>query len=63
MDGVNCGACGATCAQDVGASLGAGLLGLWRFDEGSGTTSVDSSGNGNTATLFNGPSWATGYSG
>ena len=62
-DGANCGACGATCAQDVGASLSTGLLGLWRFDEGSGTTSTDSSGNGNTATLFNSPSWATGYSG
>jgi hypothetical protein len=62
-DGGNCGACGATCAQDVGASLSTGLLGLWRFDEGSGTTSVDSSGNGNTATLFNSPSWTTGYAG
>ena len=62
-DAGNCGACGATCAQDVGASLSTGLLGLWRFDEGSGTTSADSSGNGNTATLFNSPSWATGYSG
>ncbi len=62
-DGDNCGACGTTCAQDVGASLDTGLLGLWRFDEGSGTTSADSSGNGNTATLFNGPSWVTGYSG
>jgi hypothetical protein len=62
-DGANCGACGTTCAQDVGASLDTGLLGLWRFDEGSGTTSADSSGNGNTATLFNGPSWTTGYSG
>ena len=53
-DGANCGTCGATCAQDVGASLSTGLLGLWHFDEGSGTTSADSSGNGNTATLFNG---------
>jgi len=63
MDGINCGACGATCAQDVGASLNAGLLGLWRFDEGSGTTSADSSGNGNAASLLNGANWATGYSG
>jgi hypothetical protein len=62
-DAGNCGACGATCAQDVGASLSTGLLGLWRFDEGSGNTSADSSGNGNTATLFNSPSWVTGYSG
>jgi hypothetical protein len=62
-DAGNCGACGTPCAQDVGASLSTGLLGLWRFDEGSGTTSADSSGNGNAATLFNSPSWATGYSG
>jgi hypothetical protein len=47
----------------VAASLGTGLLGLWRFDEGSGSTSADSSGNGNTASLYNAPSWTAGYSG
>jgi concanavalin A-like lectin/glucanase superfamily protein/putative esterase len=31
----------------------------WKFDEGSGTTAADSSGNGNVATL-NGPTWASG---
>ena len=62
-DAGDCGACGATCAQDVGPSLSTGLLALWRFDEGSGSTSADSSGNGNTASLFNSPSWTTGYSG
>lgn len=30
-----------------------GLLGWWKFDEGSGTTVADSSGNGNTGTLTN----------
>jgi hypothetical protein len=30
-----------------------GLVGLWHFDEGSGTTANDSSGNGNTGTLTN----------
>jgi len=34
--------------------------GHWSFDEGSGTTAADSSGNGHTATLGSGASWATG---
>jgi hypothetical protein len=62
-DGGNCGACGTTCAQDVGSSLASGLLGLWHFDEGSGTTSADASGNSNTATLVGSPSWTAGYAG
>ncbi len=62
LDAGNCGACGATCAQDISSSLASGLLGLWHFDEGSGTSSLDASGNGNTATLFGGAAWATGYS-
>jgi alpha-L-arabinofuranosidase len=32
----------------------------WSFDEGSGTTANDSSGNGNTATLGTGVSWVAG---
>lgn len=32
----------------------------WKFDEGSGTTALDSSGNNNTATLINGPVWTVG---
>ena len=32
----------------------------WTFDEASGTTAADSSGNGNTATLTNGATWSTG---
>jgi len=32
----------------------------WSFDEGSGTTAYDSSGNGNNGTLVNGPTWTTG---
>ncbi|MDT8301292.1 MAG: hypothetical protein RQ760_07385, partial [Sedimentisphaerales bacterium] len=39
------------------------LVGWWRFDEGSGTTAVDSSGNGNDG-IFNGdPQWVMGYFG
>ena len=37
-----------------------GLVGYWTFDEGSGTTANDSSGNNNTGTLTNGPTWTTG---
>lgn len=35
----------------------------WKFDDGSGTSAVDASGNGHTGTLQNGPSWTTGQIG
>jgi hypothetical protein len=38
----------------------AGLVGYWTFDDGSGTTAADSSGNGHPVTLVNGVSWVTG---
>ena len=37
-----------------------GLVGYWRFDEGSGTTTADSSGNGDTGTLSGEVSWVAG---
>ena len=37
-----------------------GLVGWWKFDEGSGTVAYDSSGNGHDGNLTNGPSWTTG---
>ncbi|MBW8041263.1 MAG: hypothetical protein FVQ85_14840, partial [Planctomycetes bacterium] len=37
-----------------------GLLGHWQFDDGSGNSAVDSTGNNNTGTLINGPTWTTG---
>jgi Concanavalin A-like lectin/glucanases superfamily len=40
-----------------------GLVGWWKFDEGSGTTTADSSGNGYTGTLYNSPTWITGQIG
>jgi hypothetical protein len=40
-----------------------GLLGRWFFDEGSGTTTQDSSGKGHTGTLMNGVKWVNGLSG
>jgi hypothetical protein len=39
------------------------LAGYWKFDEGSGTTTADISGNGNTGTLLKGPKWVGGVSG
>jgi hypothetical protein len=37
----------------------AGLIGFWKFAEGSGTTAADSSGQANTATLSGGATWMT----
>ncbi len=37
-----------------------GIVGYWKFDEGSGTTAYDSSGNNNHGTLYNGPTWTQG---
>ncbi len=42
------------------ATTGAGLVAAYGFDEGSGTTLADASGNGYTGTLTNGPAWTTG---
>ncbi len=36
-----------------------GLVGYWKFDEGSGTTAYDSSGNGNNGVISN-PVWSSG---
>lgn len=49
------------------AQLAAGTLdqatissaGLWRLEEGTGNQANDSSGNGNTGTLTNGPTWSS----
>lgn len=40
-----------------------GLIGWWTFDEGTSTTAGDASGNGNTGTLTNGPTWTIGKKG
>ena len=45
----------------VSGTAGATIIegqGVWLFDEGSGLTTADSSGNGNTGTLTNGPTWS-----
>lgn len=40
--------------------LSSGLQAYWRMNEGSGTTTVDSSGSNRTATLVSSPTWTTG---
>ena len=50
-------------ASLVSANPDSGIVGLWHFDEGSGTTASDSSGNGNDGTLLptgSGPTWVSG---
>jgi ABC-type transport system substrate-binding protein len=37
-----------------------GLVGYWKFDEGSGTTASDNSGNSNNGILINSPVWVDG---
>src|SRR3989344_5710581 len=37
-----------------------GLVGYWSLNEGQGGLATDSSGNGNTGALTNGPVWANG---
>ncbi|MBI2468899.1 MAG: hypothetical protein HYV62_13990 [Candidatus Rokubacteria bacterium] len=38
----------------------AGLVAHWAFDEGSGASAADASGNGHTGSLLNGPTWVAG---
>ena len=42
-------------------SASAALVGHWQLDDGSGTTAVDSSGNGNNGTLQGSPQWVAGF--
>ena len=42
---------------------GGDMVTWYKFDETSGTTAADSSGNGNNATLVNGPTWVADKSG
>ncbi len=44
----------------VHSALDVGLIAHWSFNEGFGFTANDSSGNGNTGTLVNGPAWVDG---
>ncbi|MBK9092169.1 MAG: hypothetical protein IPM84_05225 [Anaerolineae bacterium] len=48
---------GPPTATPTPAVLDAPLLAYWRFDEGTGSSVADSSGNGRDLTLYNSPSW------
>ncbi len=43
----------------VGTAADPSLVGWWTFDDGSGATAKDSSGNGNDGTLIGDPTWGT----
>jgi hypothetical protein len=51
------------CVLSVGSTAGAGLIGWWTFDEGTGTVAQDSSGNGNNGSFVGNPQWAEGVNG
>lgn len=57
----------ATVLYEQEATAAPSVVGLWRFDEGSGTNILDSSGLGNNGTLMgengNVPAWVAGQSG
>jgi type II secretory pathway pseudopilin PulG len=53
---------GGVTYPNINTSAG-GLVGWWKFDEGSGSTTADSSGNQNSATINSGVSWTNGHSG
>jgi 6,7-dimethyl-8-ribityllumazine synthase len=46
----------------AGGSPGGGLVGHWKFDDGSGTIAADSSGNGNRGIVY-GATWTAGHLG
>jgi hypothetical protein len=51
---------GIAAAQAPLEGTGSGLVGWWKFDEGTGTTVYDSSGNGHTGAFVNSPTWVAG---
>ncbi len=53
---------GGDTITDAFTTYSSGMVGRWHFDENSGTTAGDSSGNGNDGTI-NGATWTTGKCG
>jgi hypothetical protein len=45
--------------QPINVTGLSGVVGYWRFEEGTGSVASDSSGKGNTGTLYNSPAWTT----
>ena len=56
-------ASGAPVSDAGGASSLPALIGAWKFDEGTGTSSADLSGNGHPAVFVGGATWGTGKEG
>ena len=50
-------------AAGTGKAAEPGLIGWWRFDEGSGTVARDSSGRGNDGAIKGDPQWVAGKTG
>lgn len=50
----------ASVSAPIGGPFTSGLIGYWKFSEGSGTTSADATGTSKTAALKNSPAWANG---
>ncbi|MEN6425937.1 MAG: LamG-like jellyroll fold domain-containing protein [Phycisphaerales bacterium] len=50
-----------TLSLTMTGTVGAELLAWWPFDEGSGTTASDRTGNGNALTFVGDPEWTAGY--
>jgi len=48
--------------QNATPTITTGLIGYWTFNETSGSTASDSSGNGNNASVINGGAWVAGES-
>jgi hypothetical protein len=51
---------GGSATSSISVTVNPGPVGYWKLDDGSGTSATDSSGNGNTGMLVNGPTWVTG---
>src|ERR1700692_4864938 len=49
-----------TASGGGGTIITNGLLAWWKYDDGSGSTALDSSGNSETGTLINAPTWISG---
>ncbi|HLJ26121.1 MAG TPA: glycoside hydrolase domain-containing protein [Candidatus Angelobacter sp.] len=62
---ISCTGTAGTTAASATVAVINGLHGAWLLDEGSGTTTADSSGNGNTGTFAESPlpAWTTGVTG
>jgi hypothetical protein len=51
---------GGTGSATLVITIASGPVAYWKLDDGSGSSAADSSGNGNTGTLVNGPTWTSG---